>query len=177
VSSNGTLTAGTVTYPNTHAGTSGQVLTSLGSGTLTWTTPSSGGGGTHVLGEQFGGGIIFYISAGGFHGLIAAKENIGNTAPYDFINRSTDPTWHDNYNTTNGGNLFLDWRAPTYAQLRLLYNARNTTGLNLGSGILISSTNDDNDPFAFKCINFSNGVLTNLNGNWTPYAGRAIRSF
>ena len=40
VNTSGTLTAGTVTYPNTHAGTSGQVLTSLGSGTLSWTTPA-----------------------------------------------------------------------------------------------------------------------------------------
>ena len=37
VQTSGTITAGTITYPNTH-GTSGQVLTSLGSGTLGWTT-------------------------------------------------------------------------------------------------------------------------------------------
>ncbi len=36
---NGTLTAGTVTYPNAH-GTANQVLSTTGSGTLTWTTPS-----------------------------------------------------------------------------------------------------------------------------------------
>ena len=36
VKTSGTLTAGTVTYPNTH-GNSGEVLTTLGSGTLTWT--------------------------------------------------------------------------------------------------------------------------------------------
>jgi hypothetical protein len=35
----GTLTAGAVTYPNTH-GTANQVLTTTGSGTLTWTTVS-----------------------------------------------------------------------------------------------------------------------------------------
>ena len=40
VKTSGTLTAGTVTYPNTH-GTNGQVLTTSGSGTLTWTTSSS----------------------------------------------------------------------------------------------------------------------------------------
>jgi hypothetical protein len=39
----GTLTAGTVTYPNTH-GTANQVLSTTGSGTLAWTTPSAGGG-------------------------------------------------------------------------------------------------------------------------------------
>ena len=36
VKTSGTLTAGTVTYPNTH-GNSGEVLTTAGSGTLTWT--------------------------------------------------------------------------------------------------------------------------------------------
>jgi hypothetical protein len=40
VKTSGTLTAGTVTYPNTH-GTNGQVLTTSGSGTLTWTTASA----------------------------------------------------------------------------------------------------------------------------------------
>jgi hypothetical protein len=37
VKTNGTITAGDVTYPNTH-GTNGQVLSTTGSGTLTWTT-------------------------------------------------------------------------------------------------------------------------------------------
>jgi hypothetical protein len=46
VSTTGTLTLKDVTYPNTHAALSGQVLTSLGSGTLTWTTASSGGVGS-----------------------------------------------------------------------------------------------------------------------------------
>jgi hypothetical protein len=41
VKSSGTVTAGTVTYPNTH-GTNGQVLTTTGSGALTWSTPSGG---------------------------------------------------------------------------------------------------------------------------------------
>ena len=35
-----TLTAGTVTYPNVH-GSANQILSTTGSGTLTWTTPSS----------------------------------------------------------------------------------------------------------------------------------------
>jgi hypothetical protein len=40
VKTSGTLTAGTVTYPNTH-GTTGQVLSTTGSGTLTWVAPSA----------------------------------------------------------------------------------------------------------------------------------------
>ena len=40
VKTSGTLTAGTVTYPNAH-GTTGQVLSTTGSGTLTWVAPSA----------------------------------------------------------------------------------------------------------------------------------------
>jgi hypothetical protein len=43
LSTSGTLTAGAVTFPNTH-GTEGQVLTSTGSGTLTWTNSSADAG-------------------------------------------------------------------------------------------------------------------------------------
>ena len=40
LSTSGTITAGVVTYPNTH-GANGQVLSSTGNGTLSWTTPST----------------------------------------------------------------------------------------------------------------------------------------
>ncbi len=42
VKTSGTITAGAVTYPNSH-GTANQVLSTTGSGTLTWTTPAAGG--------------------------------------------------------------------------------------------------------------------------------------
>ena len=41
ITASGTIRAGAITYPSTH-GTNGQVLTTSGSGTLTWTTSSSG---------------------------------------------------------------------------------------------------------------------------------------
>jgi hypothetical protein len=41
VKTNGTLTSGTVTYPNTH-GSANQVLSTTGSGTLSWTTIDAG---------------------------------------------------------------------------------------------------------------------------------------
>lgn len=177
IKTSGTLTAGSVTYPKIH-GTSGQVLSTTGSGTLTWTTPSSGGAGSgHYVGEVYGGGIVFYITTGGSHGLIAAQQNNVNASPYTFFSSCSDPTWQNSYNTANGGNLYLDWRPPTIAELRLLYTARSTTGLSLGTGIMFSSSNGDNDAFSFRCINFSNGTETIMNGNWVPYAGRAIRTF
>jgi hypothetical protein len=42
VKTSGKLTTGAITYPNT-AGTNGQVLTTNGNGTATWTTPSASG--------------------------------------------------------------------------------------------------------------------------------------
>jgi len=78
VNTSGTLTAGAVTYPNAH-GTSGQVLTTTGSGTLSWTTPASGGGpSTHTIGEVYGGGIVFYTWDGGAHGLIGANTELNS---------------------------------------------------------------------------------------------------
>ena len=78
VNTSGALTTGDVTYPKTH-GTSGQVLTTTGSGTLSWTTPASGGGSsTHTIGESYGGGIVFYTWDGGAHGLIGANTELNS---------------------------------------------------------------------------------------------------
>ena len=175
IKTSGTLTTGSVSYPKTH-GTSGQVLSTTGSGTLTWTTASAGGGSTaHTVGEVYGGGIVFYITTGGLHGMIASSTNIGGT-PHEFIDRVSSPSYHST--TTNDENLYVDWVAPTYTQLLLLYNARNTAGLNLGTSKYHSSTNDPNDAFGYKFINFSNGTSGTVNGNWTDVNnGRGIRFF
>jgi len=76
VKTTGTLTAGTVTYPNAHNSTAGQLLSINATGTAAWTTPASSGGGTHAIGELYGGGIVFYVWDGGAHGLIAATDNL-----------------------------------------------------------------------------------------------------
>jgi hypothetical protein len=76
VKTTGTLTAGTVTYPNAHNSTAGQLLSINATGTAAWTTPASSGGGTHAIGDLYGGGIVFYVWDGGAHGLIAATDNL-----------------------------------------------------------------------------------------------------
>jgi hypothetical protein len=76
VKTTGTLTAGTVTYPNAHNSTAGQLLSINATGTAAWTTPASSGGGTHTIGEVYGGGIVFYVWDGGAHGLIASIDNL-----------------------------------------------------------------------------------------------------
>ena len=71
------------------------MLSTTGSGTLTWTTASSGASGTHTIGESYGGGIVFYVYDGGKHGLIAARADqtiaggirwYGGTPPAGYTN-------------------------------------------------------------------------------------------
>lgn len=78
VKTTGTLTAGTVTYPNAHNSTAGQLLSIDATGTAAWTTPATSGGGTHAIGEVYGGGIVFYVWDGGAHGLIGANTELNN---------------------------------------------------------------------------------------------------
>jgi hypothetical protein len=77
VKTTGTITAGTVTYPNAHNSTAGQLLSINATGTAAWTTPASSGGGTHAIGEVYGGGIVVFTWDGGTHGLIAAISDLG----------------------------------------------------------------------------------------------------
>ena len=74
VKTTGTLTAGTVTYPNAHNATAGQLLSINATGTAAWATPASSGG-THAIGDLYGGGIVFYVWEDGAHGLIAATAD------------------------------------------------------------------------------------------------------
>jgi hypothetical protein len=172
VKTTGTLTAGTVTYPNTHNSTAGQVLTINSGGTATWSTPANSGGGVHTVGENFGGGIVFYITAGGLHGLIADTYENGSASNEEALDIVTNPMYH---NSTYGGNLYTDWRVPTYYELTLLYAARATANLNLTTGTYLSCT--FNAYSQYKNLKFSDKSIQLENANWVPRTLRAIRSF
>lgn len=148
----GTLTAGTVTYPNTH-GTSGQILTTTGSGTLTWTASV-----THYVGEVYGGGIVFYVYDNGQHGLIAstsdqavnirwnAGTNTNTIALADGLGAGKKNTATiiasqgygdgqtyaaracNEYSVTSGGITYGDWYLPSKYELNLLRDAKNVVG-------------------------------------------------
>ena len=158
VKTSGTITAGTVTYPNTHGVTVGQVLTSLGSGTLSWTTPSSGSSNTHTIGESYGGGIVFFVWDGGAHGLIAAtsdltskywgadgtniycyRDGVGagifNTERIIQNIKSSDIMYKSDYSqyaayacATYQGGNFGDWYLPSKYELNLLYLKKDLVG-------------------------------------------------
>ncbi len=162
VKTSGTLTAGSVTYPNTH-GSANQVLSTTGSGTLTWT------GGTHTIGESYGGGKVFYVTTDGLHGLIAETQDQSSSCSWydaqDIISTSS--------NHSTAGKLFTDWRLPTKNELNLLYSQKSLFGSLSTNGYWSSS---EYDLFNVRFQNFSNGDQ-NYADKGISYYVRAIRSF
>jgi hypothetical protein len=155
------------------------ILTTTGTGAATLSgtslnipTPSSSSGTAHTVGESYGGGIIFYITTGGFHGLIADTYENGNASNEEALDFVTNPNYH---NSTYSGNLYTDWRVPTYYELTLLYNARTTNNLNLTTGTYISCTYTAYS--TYKNLKFSDKSIQYENANWVPRTLRAIRSF
>ena len=167
VNTSGTITAGDVTYPKTH-GTTGQVLSTTGSGTLTWTSVSSGG--THTIGETYGGGKVFYITTDGLHGLIAETQDQSNSS-----------TWYDAQdkistfsNHSTAGKLFTDWRLPTRNELNLLWLKKTMVG-GFADYYYWSST-EINSTISWL-VDFWDGTEKNWFGKGAGYNVRAIRSF
>ena len=107
----------------TAPGASGNVLTSNGT---TWTSAApSGGATTHSLGEAFGGGIVFYVTSDGLHGLIAETQNLSSKCYW--MNAQDEISKSSNHSTA--GKLFSDWRLPTANELNLLLTYSSATGL------------------------------------------------
>jgi hypothetical protein len=152
--------------------TTGTGAATLSGTSLNIPTPSSSSGTAHTVGESYGGGIIFYITTGGFHGLIADTYENGNASNEEALDFVTNPTYH---NSTYSGNLYTDWRVPTYYELTLLYAARATNNLNLTGATYISCTYTAYS--TYKNLKFSNNTIQYENANWVPRTLRAIRSF
>jgi hypothetical protein len=185
----------------TAAGTSGQVLTSTGSGTLTWT-------GTHYIGESYGGGKVFYVYDNGKHGLIAATSNhstamrwyggsctntrargdgvgagLKNTAIIIANQGAVDgnefaATVCNEYSVIKivGGitTTYGDWYLPSKHELNLLYLQKTVVG-GVADGIYWSSTEYD-DKYAWG-QGFSSGSQSSNLGKEFAFYVRAIRAF
>jgi hypothetical protein len=197
VKTSGTLTAGTVTYPKEH-GASGQVLTTTGTGSLTWTDP-----GVHTLGETYGGGIVFYVYDGGKHGLIAATEDQGTgvswrevSSEYIAVNVKRDGVNSGMLNTERiiaqqyagtyaaqlcadyRGGGFGDWYLPSKFELNLLWIQTGYFALYPPFSTDYWSSTESSNTIAWA-QNFTNGFQFNdapANKNATK-AVRAIRAF
>ena len=180
----------------TAAGTNGQVLTSTGSGTLTWT-------GTHYIGESYGGGIVFYVYDNGKHGLIAAKSDqstgirwyggsntntraradgvgagLKNTAIIIANQGAVDgnafaATVCNEYSVTVDGVKYGDWYLPSKYELNLLYLQQSVVG-GFALNFYWSSTEIGNSSVWDQY--FQVGSQGNANKNGAGYV-RAIRAF
>ncbi len=125
VKTSGTITAGTVTYPNAHNSTEGQVLTTDASGVASWATPASSSSPTYTIGLNVDlGGYVFLLSSDSKHGLVAETHD-----------QSTSSSWYDaqdnisnQANHSTNGKKFTDWRLPTKHELNLMYIARTSIG-------------------------------------------------
>jgi hypothetical protein len=262
VKTSGTITADAVTYPKAH-GTSGQVLSTNGSGTLTWATPSTtataysgtlpvanGGtgattltannvllgngtsalqavapgatgnvltsngttwtsaapsvaGGTHTIGESYGGGKVFYVYDNGKHGLIAATSNQSTGIRWDggtYVNtraradgvgaglkntaiiianqgpvdgNAFAATVCNEYSVTVDGVTYGDWYLPSKHELHLLYLQKSVVG-GFENNIYWSST-EFADSNAWN-QSFDGGYQSSSSKRNSLYV-RAIRAF
>lgn len=123
----------------------------------------------HTVGEAFGGGIVFFVTTDGLHGLIA-----------ETVDQSTSCSWWNakdvvsiNANHSTAGKLFTDWRVPTKNEL-ILMNAQKTKIGGLNSQYWSSN---DGSACCTWFYNF-NSVSGEQSGNKDSFLFvRAVRSF
>jgi hypothetical protein len=127
---------------------------------------SGGGGFTHYIGEEFGGGVIFHLwkdAQGLEHGLIVDLVNLSSSQIWSNVDCANALSWNGliNSNTivatpghttsaaalclnsTNGG--YSDWYLPSIQELNILwnnyYNIAQSLSLIIGSTPLHNSLN------------------------------------
>lgn len=153
----------------------------------------------HYIGEQYGGGIIFWVDKESEHGLIAASEDLSQNTPwfdgrYIATYAIRDGIFSGKDNTAQiirklsfsknaaaitqsyrGGEL-TDWYLPSRYELNLLYQQRMMVG-GFADNIYWSSTELNQNPLLGVCVqNFENGdQFVSLKENIASI--RAIRSF
>jgi uncharacterized protein (TIGR02145 family) len=123
----------------------------------------------HTIGESYGGGIVFYLTADGTHGLVAATQDQSSTTTwYEAQNNISNPANHN-----IEGKKYIDWRLPTKYELNLLYLQKTVVGNFANIGYWSSSENYYNSAWG---QNFSNGFQFN-GSKLATLSMRAVRVF
>lgn len=76
----------------------------------------------HTIGEKFGGGIVFDISADGLHGLIAESIDLGKSTPAKVSELLKTGKYSDE------AKPFTDWRLPSKEELEKLHKQKDVVG-------------------------------------------------
>jgi len=159
---------------------------------------------THVIGESYGGGIVFFVYDGGQHGLIAATadqstgirwyggSNTNTRARADGIGAGLKNTTIiianqgpvdgnafaatvcNEYSVTVDGVTYGDWYLPSKYELNLLYMERATVGGFANNSYWSSTEGDNNNAWEQRV---PNGNQTNNNKAGTRSNVRAVRAF
>lgn len=150
-----------------------------------------------MIGDNLGGGIVFYVDGSGMHGLIAAPTDHNTAVPWAptsthvLVGANSDGIGAGAINTTaivtqygpgtyaakvcddltTGG--LTDWYLPSRTELLLLFNERNTIG---GFSSLFYWSSTETDAADAVCVFLGSGEI--LSDNKTGAARvRAIRAF
>ncbi len=187
--------------------TSGTNVTVTGEGTIAspYVINSTGGGSgsSHIIGESYGGGIVFYVYDNGQHGLIAATvdQSIGirwyagtytntmafgdgvgagkaNTAIIIANQGNGDGATYaaricNEYSVTVDGVTYGDWYLPSKYELNLLYLQQSVVG---GFGKFSYASSTELFTYSAWLQTFHNGIQYTTSKSDT-YCVRAVRAF
>ncbi len=151
-----------------------------------------------LIGQTYGGGIIFYIDGTGQHGLIAAPSDLSELVPWGCYGTTIGGTGTAigtgqantlaiiSICTTTGIaaqlcdalilNGYNDWFLPSHDELYQMYVQRNVIGGFVTSNYYYWSSSEFNDLYAWGLYFFSGGAWTG-NGKNNPNYVRAVRAF
>jgi hypothetical protein len=172
---------------------SGKVLTSGINGLASWVAPVAA---AHYIGENYGGGIVFFVYDNGLHGLIvsgadlstgvkwatnvagvAFRDGIGagqfNTERIATVNQSIADGAAGTCAYYEGGD-FGDWYLPSKYELNLLYLQKSLIGGFANANYW--SSKESPGGFGAWSQNFSNGDQV-ASGKGQTYYVRAVRAF
>jgi hypothetical protein len=132
VKTSGTLTAGDITYPKTH-GSSGQVLSTTGSGTLTWVSSGESSPFSSdiiVNGITVGRGARSIYSNSVFGNSALASNTTGSNNTASGVNALNSNTTGSNNTATGLSALYLNTTGSNNTASGLMTLYLNTTGFN-----------------------------------------------
>jgi uncharacterized protein (TIGR02145 family) len=170
VKASGTVTAGTVTYPNTH-GSANQVLSTTGSGTLAWTTAAAAGvpytGATQSVNLGAYDLIVHGLTIGRGGGNVDGNTANGSMSlnSNSFGNSNTAYGYASLYSNTTGSSNIANGNQSLY------FNTSGSNNTAIGNASLNNNTiGSDNTANGFGALYLNTGGYNTANGSRSLYS-------